>query len=272
MAQLLVQVVAVNGLAAGATVTVPHNLESNGVPVAPTLVMPNRSTGLRVTAVSATDITVVNDTAFAQSAAFRLERGWQPEVDASTVTTMTWQGSGNASAVQRIVASTSPVVDFAKNSNAINPFGVVANLPAGALATATNITFRVSGTAFNATGATLVTTIKFFADADGAAPYTGELASIVMGTGAANAIPNNQQFALQATATIRGNGANVGSIGSIMGAFNTLGAAAYPIVSTQSLANGINTTAASTLLMTVQFSAANAGNLFNIDTFEIFVS
>ena len=97
MAQLLVQVVDVNGLAAGATVVVPHNLESNGVAVAPTLVLANSATSLVVQSVSTTGITVVNPSPLAQSASFRLERGWQPEVDAFTVTPMLYNGSSGSS-------------------------------------------------------------------------------------------------------------------------------------------------------------------------------
>ena len=272
MAQLLVQVVDVNGLAAGATATIPHNLESNGVAVAPTLVMPDRATGLRVTTVTATDITVVNGTPFAQSAAFRLERGFQPEVDASTVTPMAWQGLSSPGTVRRVIASTSQVTGFAANSNAQNIFPVTAVLPAGTLGTASTVTFRVSGTAQNATGATLVTTINFYADADGTAPFTGLLTGIILGTGAANGIPNATPFALQASATVKANGANVGTLGGVNGSFNLIGASAYPIINTSNLASGVNTTAQVTLLMTVQFSVANPANNFTIDSFEVYVA
>jgi hypothetical protein len=94
--QLLVNVLAVGPLAAGASVTVAHNLASNDVSVAPTLVFPDRVTDIVVGAITATTVTFTNAGANPASANFRCERGWQPEVDASTVTSMTWQGAGGA--------------------------------------------------------------------------------------------------------------------------------------------------------------------------------
>ena len=96
MAQLLVQVVPVNALAAGATVTLAHVLESGGAAVAPTLIIPDRTTSIVVQSVSITGVTFRNDGALPATANFRLERGWQPEVDASTVTPLLWQGGGTA--------------------------------------------------------------------------------------------------------------------------------------------------------------------------------
>lgn len=99
--QLLVNVLAVGPLAAGASVTLAHNLASNDVSVAPTLVFPDRSTPIVVTATTATTVTFRNDGTGVESANFRCERGWQPEVDAYAVTPMRWQGlnvSGTAGA------------------------------------------------------------------------------------------------------------------------------------------------------------------------------
>ena len=94
--QLLVNVLAVGPLAAGASVTLAHNLASNDVSVAPTLVFPDRVTDIVVGAITATTVTFTNVGANPASANFRCERGWQPEVDAFTVTTMKYLGPGAA--------------------------------------------------------------------------------------------------------------------------------------------------------------------------------
>lgn len=90
--QLLVSVVTVTNLGVGVSVTLPHGLTSGGEGVSPTLVFPDRSTPIVVTGVTATTITFRNTGTGAETAKFRAERGWQPEVDASTVTPMFWQG------------------------------------------------------------------------------------------------------------------------------------------------------------------------------------
>lgn len=94
--QLLVNVLAVGPLAAGASVTLAHNLASNDVSVAPTLVFPDRVTDIVVGAITATTVTFTNAGANPASANFRCERGWQPEVDAFTVTPMKYLGPGAA--------------------------------------------------------------------------------------------------------------------------------------------------------------------------------
>jgi len=90
--QLLVSVLPVGPLNAGASVTLAHNLASNDVSVAPTLVFPDRATPIVVTATTTTTATFTNLGAGVESANFRCERGWQPEVDAFSVTQMRWQG------------------------------------------------------------------------------------------------------------------------------------------------------------------------------------
>ena len=92
MAQLLVNVLPVGPLNAGASVTLAHSLESNGGPVAPTLVFPDRATSIVCTGTTPTTVSFTNSGAGVESANFRCERGWQPEVDAFTVTSMRWQG------------------------------------------------------------------------------------------------------------------------------------------------------------------------------------
>ncbi len=92
-AQLLVNVLTVTNLAGGATLTVTHGLASNDVSVAPTLAFPDRPTTIAVQSVSATTITFVNNGAAIASAIFRVERGWQPEVNAATVTPLLYAGA-----------------------------------------------------------------------------------------------------------------------------------------------------------------------------------
>lgn len=94
--QLLVNVLSVGPLAAGASVTLAHSLASNDVSVAPTLVFPDRVTDIVVGAITATTVTFTNAGANPATANFRCERGWQPEVDAFTVTTMKYLGPGTA--------------------------------------------------------------------------------------------------------------------------------------------------------------------------------
>ena len=90
--QLLVNVLTVGPLGAGASVTLPHGLASNDVSVAPTNVFPDRVTDIVVTATTATTVTFANAGANPATAKFRCERGWQPEVDAFTVTPMLYAG------------------------------------------------------------------------------------------------------------------------------------------------------------------------------------
>ena len=94
--QLLVNVLTVGPLAAGASVTLAHNLASNDVSVAPTNVFPDRVTDIVVTATTATTVTFNNAGANPATAKFRCERGWQPEVDAFSVTPMLYAGPGTA--------------------------------------------------------------------------------------------------------------------------------------------------------------------------------
>lgn len=111
--QLLVNVLAVGPLAPGASVTLAHNLASNDVNVAPTLVFPDRATPIVVTATTTTTITFNNAGTGVESANFRCERGWQPEVDAYTVTPLRWQGlnvTGTAGAYGQFSNSTDQVL------------------------------------------------------------------------------------------------------------------------------------------------------------------
>ena len=144
MAQLLVNVLSVGPLAPGASVTIAHNLESNGASVAPTLVFPDRATTIEVTATTSTTVTFTNNGPGVASANFRCERGWQPEVDAFTVTPMRWSGVSAVSTFsgygqfsdttdQALAANTPRVVTFNTTDAAV---GVA--LVAGSQLTVTN--------------------------------------------------------------------------------------------------------------------------------------
>lgn len=122
--QLLVNILAVGPLAPAASVTLAHNLASNDQNLAPTLVFPDRATPIVVTATTATTVTFTNAGTGVESANFRCERGWQPEVDAYAVTPMRWQGGtvGGSGVVgygqfsnttdQNLVAATPTLVQF----------------------------------------------------------------------------------------------------------------------------------------------------------------
>jgi len=53
-------------------------------------------TSIIVTEVTSTTVTFRNAGTVSETANFRCERGWQPEVDAFSVTPMFWQGGGSA--------------------------------------------------------------------------------------------------------------------------------------------------------------------------------
>jgi hypothetical protein len=116
--QLLVNILPVSNLASGASTTLAHGLASSGVSVPPTLVFPDRATPIVVVGVTATEVTFRNGGLVAETANFRCERGWQPEVDAFTVSPMLWQGSGgagnggagNGGSTSTYLASTQPSV------------------------------------------------------------------------------------------------------------------------------------------------------------------
>lgn len=149
MAQLLVQVVSVNTLAAGATVTIPHTLESNGVAVVPTLTIPDRSTSIVVQAVSTTGVTFRNDGALTASANFRLERGWQPEVDAFTVTPLLWNGGGSAVAGRPVVqVAALAAVTTGISSGVAGPTALPTTftVPANVYTTGSTVRARIAGT------------------------------------------------------------------------------------------------------------------------------
>jgi hypothetical protein len=79
--QLLVNVLTVTVPASG-SVTVAHGLKSNGVSVAPKLVLPSGSSPVSAGTITDTEITFNNSAAYEVTATFRVERGVSIEVDA----------------------------------------------------------------------------------------------------------------------------------------------------------------------------------------------
>jgi hypothetical protein len=125
--QLLVNVLAVGPLAASASVTLAHGLASNDVSVAPTLVFPDRVTDIIVGAITATTVTFTNAGANPASANFRCERGWQPEVDAFTVTPMKYLGPGVATGSLALLKMGNVIVVDQINGNDLT--GAINGLP-----------------------------------------------------------------------------------------------------------------------------------------------
>ena len=260
MAQLLVQVVSVTSLAAGATTTVAHNLESNGVAVAPTLVIADRDTPIKVVSVSTTGVTFQNSGLTTASATFRCERGWQPEVDAFTVTPFLYGGGGGSSApgvVSKVFALTAPVVDFADNTNTEQKFtqGQV-TLPADTFGTASTVRFRLAANLSQAGVGTI--RIRFYGQ--------DSLATLFADTGVLNFALNNS-LVIDAYATIRAAGVTAATVGSQNGFVAATGFASQTPNGTN-----LNTTIANALTMTVTFSAAALGTNIDINEFEVYVA
>jgi hypothetical protein len=260
VAQLLVQVVTVTNLAAGATTTVAHNLESNGVAVAPTLVIADRDSAIKVVSVSTTGVTFQNSGLTTASANFRCERGWQPEVDAFTVAPFLYGGGGGSSApgvVSKVFSLTTPVVDFADNTAVETKFtaGQVV-LPASTFGAGSTVRFRLAANLSQAGAGTI--RIRFYGQ--------DSLATLFADTGVLN-FANNNSFVVDAYATIRAAGATAATVGSLNGFVAATGFASQT-------PNGANfdTTAANALTMTVTFSAAAAGTNIDINEFEVYVA
>jgi hypothetical protein len=167
MPQLLVQVVPVTALAAGASITVPHALESNGVAVAPTLIFPDRVTPIQVDTVTTTGVTFKNAGALPASANFRLERGWQPEVNALTVTPMFYSGGGASVSGRPVVqVAALAAVTAGIGSGVAGPTALPTtfNVGANTYTTGSTVRARVAGT-FVVGQANTTCTITLRADA-----------------------------------------------------------------------------------------------------------
>jgi hypothetical protein len=91
MAPLLVNVLAVGPLAAGASVTVAHGLNYNNQGVVPTQVLCDRASPIAVTASTTSTVTFTNGGAAAASANFRAE--YDHSIHAVGATPLNWQGA-----------------------------------------------------------------------------------------------------------------------------------------------------------------------------------
>ena len=258
MAQLLVQVVSVNNLAAGTTVTVPHSLESNGVAVAPTLVIADRDTPLVVTGVTTTGITVRNSGVFPATANFRCERGWQPEVDAFSVTPLLWQGGGGAGSLgasTKLFTLVTPILNFADNTTGAQPFvnGQV-TIPANTLTTTSAFRVRVGGLLKQAGAGT----VSFIFTLGGATTVL---------TVPATAFANSTAATFDVTFGNRGIGVAVATYASATGWCSN---AQVNTVSTAGV--NLDTTVANVLTMSVNFSAAALNTNIDIVDYEVFLA
>lgn len=90
MAPLLVNVLSVNNLASGASITLPHGLNYDSTGVIPTQVLCDRASPIGVTGATLTTVTFFNNGSAAQSANFRCE--YDHSIHAVGATPLNWQG------------------------------------------------------------------------------------------------------------------------------------------------------------------------------------
>jgi hypothetical protein len=264
MAQLLVQVVAVNSLAAGATVVVAHTLESNGVAVAPTYVVPDRVTSIKVVSVSTTGVTFQNTGLATGSANFRLERGWQPEVDAFTVTPLLWQGGGGSgtsvgSSVIQIGSLAGVTAGLAANTTDYTALPTTFSAPAGTWREGSTVRVRIAG---QVNVAALTNFALIVAPAPTPVPATIP-ATILSSFGKAGLNAGTYPFVIDFTGVFESGATKVH--GSAMGVFNAGAESALQ----PSNGTGFSPTVANVLTTYARFSVANAGNTVDINTIQI---
>jgi hypothetical protein len=89
---VLLSELAVGPLAPAAIVVVPHNLIVDGLPLAPTSVMPDRGTPIIVTAITSTTVTFQNMGAIPSSANFRAEFTHSIQRNPLNIAPQLWQG------------------------------------------------------------------------------------------------------------------------------------------------------------------------------------
>jgi hypothetical protein len=99
MAQVLETLTTVTALAAGATTTfVPGLNDAAGVKLIPNVVIPDRSTAIRVVSATALLVTVTNDGTVAETAKFRAQQQFSTSCDpAAAGSQLLWQGLGATS-------------------------------------------------------------------------------------------------------------------------------------------------------------------------------
>jgi hypothetical protein len=265
MPQLLVQVVSVNALAAGATVTVAHTLESNGVAVAPTYVVPDRVTSIKVVSVSTTGVTFQNTGLATGSANFRLERGWQPEVDAFTVTPLLWQGGGGGSgtgvgsSVIQIGSLTGITAGLAASTTDYTALPTTFSAPAGTWREGSTVRVRIAG---QVNVAALTNFALIVAPAPTPVPATIP-ATILSSFAKAGLNAGTYPFVIDFTGVFESGATKVH--GSAQGTFNAGAESALQ----PSNGTGFSPTVANVLTTYARFSVANAGNTVDINTIQI---
>jgi len=258
VAQLLVNVLPVNALAGGATVSIPHLLESNGVGVAPTLVFPDRPTTIAVVGTSDTSVTFQNKGVATTGANFRVERGWQPEVDASTVTPVLYAGAGSSVTGAGYFRAATLLSQVPGVTTSDLPVSV--SIPAN-LFRAGSCVRMTMGAIVNVSVANTALTITLNANAGKTANFgTIITPSLVFGA------PNVYTFALVMEGVVGGNLTT--TLTMAQGSFGGPGGAS---LQTAPAAGGVfNTAVANVITPSVAFSVPNVGtnmtlNYLNID-------
>jgi hypothetical protein len=253
MAQLLVNVLPVNALAGGASVSVPHLMESNGVGVSPTLVFPDRPTSIAVTGVTATTVTFQNKGVATATANFRVERGWQPEVDASTVTPLLYGGAGNAVGGAGYFRAASLLSQIPGLTTGDLPVSV--SIPANSFRAGSCVRMRLAGV-FNVSVANSALTLTL----NGNAGKTANFGTLTTGSLAFGA-PNAFTVCLDIEGTVGGNltttlTSSQGSIGGPGGAN----------VQSSPVAGGVfDTTVANVITPSITIGTPNAGTNFTLN-------
>src|SRR6266576_3779854 len=79
-------------LGSGASSTLSHNISENGDSVKPDKVMPTKASGIRVTAVTSTQVTFFNPTAGSLTATFFIQRTHTVQMDQSSPINAYWAG------------------------------------------------------------------------------------------------------------------------------------------------------------------------------------
>jgi hypothetical protein len=261
MAQTLVNVVTVTNLAAGATTTLAHGLESNNAAVAPTLVFPDRPTGIAVQSVTTTNVVFVNNGLTTASANFRCERGWQPEVNALTVTPLLYAGggtAGGASGVQQVASQSGVVAGFAANTDTEQLLATTYTVPGGTYKAGSTVRVRVAG-AVNVGAGPTEFTLSVRPTVAG-----GNLFATLAKTGGAALANGTYPFVLDILGTVESVGAGAKCHGSAQGSF---GVGQELILQTSN--GNFDTLAANAISIGVDFSVANNNNNVTLNTVVI---
>ena len=250
MAQLLVNVLSVSDLAGGASVTIPHLLESNDAGVAPTLVFPDRPTAIAVSSVNATSVTFLNKGVATTSANFRCERGWQPEVDASTVTPLLYGGAGNSAGNAGWFRAASLLSQIAGLTTGDLPVSV--SVPVGSFRAGSCVRMRIGGV-INVSVANSTFNVTLNGNAAKTANF-GTFTTPALAFGAPNSFP----IVLDMQGVVGGNLTT--TLTSVEGSYGGPGGSAVQSVPA---AGGVfNTTTTNVLTPSITFGTPNVGTSF----------